>query len=171
MEIVLLINSFGFIGGFFISQCNIKYEIRKMIKSGNQVGPGEKLKFSKDEFYSEKSKIKHIGEDEFIYSGRYYDIIHYEILNDSITLWCLNDKDEEKLIANFQENIKNHLNTDSPANKTRKADILKIFMFEATPHQTEEIFHIRHAGQLNNIFQSSLISIKLDIPSPPPKYC
>ena len=62
---------------------------------------------------------------EFKYKENIYDVVRKNTDNNGNTYYyCINDKQEEKLFADLDTHIKNHIATNSPQNKGSK-DIVK----------------------------------------------
>lgn len=119
---------------------------------------------------TEDSRYFHrIDKGEFRYKGKMYDIVKEVKTNDSVIFYCINDKKEEQLLSQFSDQIKNSLGSDSPIGKMMKKlinySLNDLFFFLTNHHFIPNSFNI------NNIFLSiSVKSLKIDIPSPPPKF-
>jgi hypothetical protein len=119
---------------------------------------------------SEFSRYFHrIDKGEFRYKGKMYDIVKEVKTNESVIFYCINDKKEEQLLSQFSEQIKNSIGSDSPIGKMMKKlinySLNDLFCF------INNLLYIPNYINIINFCQSiTLNSLKIDIPSPPPKY-
>jgi hypothetical protein len=66
------------------------------------------LIFSKSDLNSAIPSIHRLDEKEFIYKGRFYDIVKEEVVGDKVYFHCIHDKTEGFLNFLFVKNFKNH---------------------------------------------------------------
>ncbi|MBI5326289.1 MAG: hypothetical protein HZB41_13625 [Ignavibacteriae bacterium] len=92
----------GFCFVFVLVQKSHRKYIKNIIRK--ELTQTEILKFSKYDLNSKKIHIVYVKEDEIRYNNSMYDIVSVKETTDSIYINCINDKEEEKLIANYLDN-------------------------------------------------------------------
>lgn len=110
----LLFNIFGYYFTFQIIQQGYKKQFRKHISCSANSENTEILVISDAEIRQHNSPFKWMEEDEFRYYGKMYDIVKSEKKGDQNIFYCVNDKNEEKLMARFENYLKHHDGTDFP---------------------------------------------------------
>ena len=109
----LLINSGLFINTYYSELNLIKERAKEKISlliPGTCDGKTILLKISKKEL-SDRTMYVEINDDEFFYKGNLYDVISKQDSNDTLTVYCLRDLDEEdfhKSISGFFDTHKDY---------------------------------------------------------------
>jgi hypothetical protein len=85
-------------------QKGIKKEMKKLIFSQIPTSQMETFIFPLDKDECLKRGIVFIEDWEFRYKGMMYDIVKSERVGDKIKYYCVNDKNEERLIDTFAKN-------------------------------------------------------------------
>ena len=92
---MLLYNLIGYFAAFHL----IKSEWRSYVHKQLFHLAGEKsmitFAFSKQEF--------DISQGEFVKNSRFYDVVKYEIVGDSLKIYCFDDSTETQLVSQFQD--------------------------------------------------------------------
>lgn len=105
----------GYYLWFRIEQSHIKNEIKKEVKEGLN---NEDLVVITVPF-NDESSIEWVEKDkEFIYHGEMYDVVKTRSDGRIKQYFCINDKKEEKLIADFCNKDNTHRKTENKAAKT-----------------------------------------------------
>lgn len=110
----LLFNIFGYFFTFRIIQKGYKKQFRKHISSNANEENTEILVISDAVIQQRNSPFKWMEEDEFRYYGKMYDIVKSEKKGDQNIFYCVNDKNEEKLMARFENYLKHHTDSNLP---------------------------------------------------------
>jgi len=90
----------GYYFVFKVNQSIIQSEIRTMIHSGFDKELIILIKINNNESNRNFIMLDH---DEFSYCGRYFDIVKESIKGNMTWYYCVNDKQEERLIAGFEK--------------------------------------------------------------------
>lgn len=96
---LFLFNTMGYFFVFRINQSFIRSEVKGIIKAGCLKANYTLLKISNPKSNPDFKKTE---KDEFLYLGRMYDIVREWTKDDTTYFYCINDKQEEQLIAGFQ---------------------------------------------------------------------
>jgi hypothetical protein len=158
--------SFGNILLFNSIRQEIRYEIKKLIKSGDK-SRVEIITISKIKL-SNPSIFKKVKINEFIYLNKLYDVVSSVSTKDSIIYHCINDTKEEKLIMNFlSESIYDLLNGNFN-DRLPKFNNLKLIFLDRISHI---IINLVNSFQNINFYDTkeTLKFIYYKIPTPPPK--
>lgn len=110
----LLFNVFGYYFTFIIIQKGYKKQFRKHISYNTSTENTEILIISDAEIHQHNSPFKWMEEDEFRYHGKMYDIVKSEKQGDNNIFHCVNDKNEEKLLARYENYLKHHTDSNAP---------------------------------------------------------
>jgi hypothetical protein len=113
--LILLFNISGHFATFKIAQRSIKKELKRKIK--NRVPETELAVFTFSTSDLNKLDWEEKGK-EFWLNGNLYDIVKKQETADSITLHCINDRQEKELFANLEELINRQMNSDAQSNNT-----------------------------------------------------
>lgn len=106
---------------------------------------------------------------EFLLYGELYDVAKIKMVNGKTLLYCLNDKNEEKLLHEFAKAIKSATN-NSDNNKNTKSNykfqLSDYYFFKATE---KAAVIITSAVCQHLFFISSLTSSVKEVNAPPPR--
>jgi hypothetical protein len=100
---IFLFNTMGYYFVFKVNQSMIQSEIRGMIRSGLH---HSKYTLVKVDHPESNPQFKILDHNEFTYCGQLYDIVCQTVKGNTTWFYCLNDRQEERLIAGFQ-NVQN----------------------------------------------------------------
>lgn len=115
-----------------------------------------------------KSSIRWKNEGEFWYNGNLFDLVKQKTFNDTVYYYCINDKQEEKLYANLNEQIRNNSEQQNAAKSLAKIISQKselVYFICRTEQKTENNVQIINYQELLSLYKSLVISPL----SPPPK--
>ncbi len=101
---------------------------------------------------------------EFKYKGDMYDIVRMSGHRNSVTYTCLRDKDEKKLIADFQNLLKKNLENEGKTKNNQPNELSKYNFSVSTIVQPE--YKLAEFSITDPDFYKSL---NIEIISPPPK--
>jgi hypothetical protein len=96
---IFLFNTMGYYFVFKVNQSIIQAEIRGMIRSGVHHTSYTLVKVDHPEA---NPKFKMLDHNEFTYCGQLYDIVCQTVKGNTTWFYCLNDRQEEKLISGFE---------------------------------------------------------------------
>lgn len=95
---LFLFNTFGYYIVFSYTRHIVRSEMRSLAKAGYFKESGLTIKITDP---LRDPAFKRLNRNEFIYDGALYDIISECVSGNTVTFYCINDKKEEKLIAQF----------------------------------------------------------------------
>ncbi len=134
----LLFNIFGYYFTIQIIQKGYKKQFRKHIRYNANDENTEMLVISDAIIQQRNSPFKWMEEDEFRYYGKMYDIVKSEKQGDTNIFYCVNDKNEEKLLARFENYLKHHADPNLPFQQ-KSHRILVHIIKEAIPEHLKII--------------------------------
>jgi hypothetical protein len=95
---LFLFNTFGYYIVFNYTRHIVRSEMRSLAKAGYFKESGITLKIANPLL---DPGFRRINRNEFAYHGMLYDIISESVSGNIVTFKCINDRKEEKLIAQF----------------------------------------------------------------------
>ncbi len=101
---------------------------------------------------------------EFRYNNQMYDVLKSEISNGKAVYYCVKDKDEKELEANFEKLLKKNQENDGKTKIRAQKELSKYF-----PVAEIEIPSAQKTDSFNFCAVSLYKSLKKDILSPPPE--
>jgi hypothetical protein len=166
IALLFLFNIMGYYFVFSYNQNLVRIEMKRCIKAGYFADSYIVLKISNP---SINPDFKRIDKGEFRYKDKLYDIVSETKTGNITTFRCINDKNEEKLLAGFHHTFELASSQNNPA-KARHAQamlyhVIKLALPEnhlKTPSIVPtEISFINPIHLLSSVFYSPA--------SPPPK--
>ncbi len=164
---IFLFNTMGYFVAFKVAQYQIKSDIISEINMGIPTSAESIITISKNDL----AKIEwQENEKEMIYEGKRYDIVKTKEDKNSITYYCINDKQEETLFANLDDHINTHVITNKPIKnnspKNLVNDVVKIFF------TNQQQFNFKTSVNTISFFQikEDYISASIKTNSPPPRF-
>ncbi len=163
---LFLLNSFGYYFIFSYNQGVLRNEMRSLIRVGYFKDHNEKLIITNP---SSNPDFKWAEKGEFRYKGKLYDLISMEVTGTTVVFNCINDKNEELLIARHDQfrNLFTGMNSPERTKNNQamhnlliKQALLKLFLIQSPENSSQVIFFIP-AKHLNSII--------LPPASPPPR--
>jgi hypothetical protein len=110
-----LFNTMGYYFVYKVNQSIIQSEIRNIIRSGIHE---EMYILVKVEHPADNPDFRLLDHNEFSYCGKLYDIASETVKENVTWYYCINDKQEERLIAGF-EKIQDLNPVSGPSDKTK----------------------------------------------------
>jgi hypothetical protein len=104
----------GFVGYFELSRWQIKKDIKQSIKQGVPISDLTVFTFSTKEL----DQLTWVEDHEFKFKGRMYDVVSTKNERYKTKLYCIHDKQEEKLFVGLGDAVSQKLN------KTKSGKIL-----------------------------------------------
>lgn len=124
MLIVVIYNMTGIFIVFKIEQYHIRKDIKHQIKAGIPKDELHFFSFSQNEY----EQLEWIRPDiEFRLGNNMFDIVRVENFQDSIQLYCVNDKEEAILFAQLDEMIRKKMEQESNTSDSPLSKVVKIF--------------------------------------------
>jgi hypothetical protein len=114
------------------------------------------------------SDFRFTEEGEFIYKGRYYDIVRQRSEGNNTIFYCINDTNEEKLFDGLNEHIKQNTEQNLPQ-KNRTASLLKNIIKESIPNNSTFLLCEQECFNVCFFYSSFLKEQFIAVLSPPPK--
>lgn len=106
--VVMFLNLFGAPVLFVFMQKKIKKEMKNLVLSQVDTSRLHIFTFPADKISCEKAGVVFIHDKEFRFNGMMFDVVRSEKQGDSIKYYCVNDKQEEELIAAFARHNKSN---------------------------------------------------------------
>lgn len=141
--------------------------MKKKIKAGLDFSELQCIEFTHQEFESIKWEKEN---KEFIYQNKFYDIVKSEVqLNGNIKLYCIDDKQESKLFAALDYEVKK--NTDiEKSGKPGAKKILKLIKINASMLEHEDATPLLGINFPLKEYQYPNYTYFQLIQTPPPQY-
>jgi hypothetical protein len=162
---IFLHNAIGVGVIFKLQQQQVRREIKRQLR--RRVADNELRCFNLS-----KSDYRQLNwvrlDDEFQLEHEMFDVVRKEQKNDSVFLFCINDKQEARLFAGLAEIFKRSADSNAPAKRAAK----KLFKFFTTVYlkaKDESVFNEHQFSKLNSRYCSFYSSPPLIIESPPPQ--
>ncbi len=159
--VIFVYSIIGYYPIFILMQNSVKEEMKERIK--NVIPSEEMIIFN----FNETDYMDLVWEDdnEFRYKGDMYDVIRIvKSENNNIRVYCIDDKKETKLLADFEKQTQNN-STDGQ----QKQNIVKLFTsFYLLVKESNSFIPDKLVLSAFD-FKKSFISFIGDIPAPPPK--
>lgn len=152
---------------FKIEQTQVRKEIKHQIKSGLRENDLHLFVYSKKEF----EQFDWVRKDlEFELNNEMFDIVRSENKDDTVLLYCVNDKEETLLFAQLDEMIRKKMEQESSSSQNSSRKLVKFFkFFNCILPQFENKYQSEEADQ--NTFSeliSHYLSPYIKVSSPPP---
>lgn len=163
---IFLFNIVGYFIAFKVVQHQVRSEVKTAIKqtlTANQLTVIEIHKTEQNQLiWEEKNK-------EFYYKGELYDIVKTEEKTESITYYCINDKQEEQLFEHLEEHVNNYISDNHLSNKNgskkNHPDSIKLYLSNVLSPTLE----ITDNTAIFNTYPLFYTSACVEISSPPPE--
>jgi hypothetical protein len=133
----------------------------------NDYMPIEDLELIKINLNSINESFERVEDREFTLNGKMYDIYQEYVSNDTLYLYCVNDENEDMMHSAFASFINSKKN-DTP--NSAISNIIKIFITIALVPNIEKDILYNTNKNISFTFLTSLNSIIIEIPSPPPRF-
>lgn len=158
--------------GYFIAFKSVQYQIKKEIKAEikKKINPYELTTIVIDK--TQINKIDWLEEgEEMYYKGNLYDIVRHTKNATSITYYCINDEQEEKLFANLEEHIATHIAANKPiknqASKKLSNNVIKLYFSKEQSFKFNSFMLNQPPFYSINLFYKSAL---IETDSPPPEF-
>ncbi len=166
--LLLGFQSAGFLLIFKVQQLLIRREMKAQIKAGIPDDQLVLLRFPKTGEADFSRPHWLIGEKEFRYQGKMYDVVRRLESGDTTFYYCIPDEKESRLFANLDEQVRNSMNQD-PQRKKQNESLQRSFsQYLCTGYQDFPL--LKREKEIE--FSAYLFRLKtwIDPPStPPPK--
>ena len=165
----LFLNSGGFIIIFYQAQHSVKTKILFDIRKGSI--PADKLvKFIivKNQLHKNVDGIIWKEENEFVHNGMLYDVVKKVENSGRITLFCINDLTEEKIINNFNDEISD-LASGKLSHSKYRTSLLNIIS-QALFLNAFDLPLTTNKQVLNSGYVPEILLVPIEIPFPPPRF-
>ncbi|MCX6154205.1 MAG: hypothetical protein NT007_08595 [Candidatus Kapabacteria bacterium] len=163
--LIYLVNIIGSISIFLFQQSRHRSEVWSQIKSKISSEEISVIHLSK----SEMAQALHFEDNtnEFYYKGELYDIIRTTETYDSLIIYCLNDKTEEKLKEKF---VKENSKTNENSNSQKRIE-LKLFNLIAQINNKIDLLYFYQTDNINVYIANFNYSTNFfpELQTPPPK--
>jgi len=165
--LLLLFDSFGYIFVYLELSSYFKKEAAGKINDFIPENELEIISFHKTKLLSTVSSLNFVKEKEIKINGTLYDIYKIEYRNDSVFIFCLNDKNENILEKAFTSYVDRKINDKTSRNPIHNIihNLIKVALAPATYCQSYYQSSIKFTTTIKDI----LPQFSKEIPSPPPK--
>lgn len=147
---------------------DVKEEMKSMINSLETADKIVLLKLPYSNGRVIDTSFNITSDNEFSYQGDMYDVVKNEIHDGYIFIYCINDTKEKYITTQLNNYIQDNI-TDEPFRQKKSEGIEKNLIKEFI---AKDIFVLGFPPLSTNVIfipQEILLSIKLDIDTPPPK--
>jgi hypothetical protein len=157
----LNIVAFHFI--FYFRQQAIKQEMRMAIRMQSHSEDESDFTFSQDDKKG-MAKLDWDGDDEFSYNGEMYDVIEKKVVNSTLIIRALADKDETDLVNKLGASQRDNDKSNKIAN-----ELFQILQTLFHNSKSTELVCIKPSTNNFYYFSVTLPSPVKKIPTPPPQ--
>jgi hypothetical protein len=127
------------------------------------------LKITDSEIQSENSAFKWMEENEFRYKGKMFDVISSEKQGNVNIFCCLNDKNEESLMAQYEGLVKHHTDTALPY-KQKSLHLFQQIVKEAATEKRSPMMLFAGVSRVSTHYIFSLTTFIILPSELPPKH-
>lgn len=113
------LSQYGHLALFKIIQHDIKKEIRTKIKNGIDSEYLFLIKLPVKKCKNDNPDLKWKGDDELWYKDNLYDVVKSHVKNDTLNVYCVNDKMEEELLASLGKVLNNSQKHNNLSKRSR----------------------------------------------------
>jgi hypothetical protein len=160
---LITFNAGGYFFIYFQLENKFKEIAKQNIKEYISINELEKIILNtKSDFID----YERISENEILYHGKIYDIHSEEIRNDTIIIYCLNDKNEDILRNAFTKYLNNQ-NSDDDISSV--SNIIKILITLALEPNIDKYNQNQFHDNFSLFFYVIYQKTNIEIPSPPPR--
>ena len=163
---VFLLNTMWYYIVFKCNQCHIKNEMISQIRLGVFHPDIVLLKILRPE---QEHQFQRIEKNEFSYCGRLYDIVVERKCGDTTFFYCLHDKKEEMLLADFSILFRHQRHSGSSSKDNPIQALLHNLISQALIQNAAVPLHGQGKTCIFPELQSSLFPVYLVLEAPPPK--
>ncbi|MDJ1499078.1 hypothetical protein [Xanthocytophaga agilis] len=112
-------------------------------------------------------------EGEFVYRGKVYEKALQRIKNDTLFLYCVNNKQQEQVKKELSDYLMKYVIDSKQETKKHAHELNKVY--EKSYYLLSEITSFKHLSVMQMLDFSSFInlfvsSVEVKIPTPPPRY-
>jgi hypothetical protein len=164
----ILFNITGYYFTFLIIRQGYKRDFINYLKFEKDSKAVMTLRITDEEICSVNSEFKWMEDNEFKYQGKMYDVISSEKQGNMNIFRCLNDKNEEKLIAKYEVIMKNHTQSGLPY-KQKSNQLLRQIVKEAALDAVRNDVFLTSFNKITYRYSYSLSTFISPVPKKPPK--
>jgi hypothetical protein len=147
--VIFLFNMMGYYFVFSYNQHFVRNEMKGLIKSGYFEGLSIALKISNP---ASNNDFRRVSKGEFEYKGMLYDIVSEKKEGNFTIFRCINDKNEEKLLAGFHQYFELSYSQNNPVK---------------AKHALALLYHVIKLALLDNHWnQSPVVPIEISFLNP-----
>jgi hypothetical protein len=173
LSIILLLVFVYNIAGFFVIFKLQQYSAEKAMKTfirKNMSNAGlEKVVVPNAEITSGSSDFRFQDDnEEFFYKGKLYDIVRTTNDGNSTVFYCINDKNEERVYAMFNEHIQQNTDQNVPI-RSNTATLVKGMIKDAIPHLPTDMIVSSSMRIVFGEMHFCLLQQFIPVYSPPPE--
>jgi hypothetical protein len=166
---VFVYNMAGFLIVFKVEQYAGKSAMKEYVKNNIANSELEKVVISNAAIASTTSGFRYLdNNEEFYYNGRLYDIARSGSDGVNTVFYCINDKNEERILANIDEHFQRNTDQNLPG-KSQSSKLIKGMIKDYIPQKQSTLHKLTGT---NILFQDShqyFIEQYISVFTPPPK--
>jgi hypothetical protein len=163
---LFLFNLFGYYFIFSYEKHLLQHEMKSLIRSRQFEGPCVTIEVVNP---GKNQDYQRINREEFIFRGNLYDIVSEQQVGNLLILRCINDRQEEKLIAGYHQYLEFMSVNDNPAKVKHLTALLHHVLTIALPVSPDAYLPAPSSEISYFEFPCSFPSV-LPSPSPPPPW-
>lgn len=104
--------------------------------------------------------------DEFVFHGKWYDVLTVEYKHDSIFILAIEDGNDQQLAAAWKQ-----LNQHDSSSGSQKSTVAKFFNIYFSDALVYTLYHSKESNILHQYFHCNIASLPMDVPEQPPGDC
>jgi hypothetical protein len=162
----ILFNISGYYFAFLIIRQGYKHDFICHLKLDKDNEAVLTFRIADDEIESANSTFKWMEENEFRYQGKMYDVISSEKQGNINIFRCLNDKNEETLMAKYEGLVKHHTDMSLPYKQKSSQLFQQIVKEAATEKRNTLLLFVRFNKIITNysFSQTTFITLPYELP-------
>ncbi len=168
--IILLHNMLGYYFLMVLKEAEINRNLSLNLQSGD-IPDNELLVFPVpiDFYHQPDRKGFEAVEGEFRFEGKFYKMVKQKLENDTLFVYCYNNKEKQKIFSDVSEHTKDNL-AGANRQEDKKTGLHLLLIKEYLQNHIGDFsFSLYQSGKLYYLpFQEKQYSIPFDITSPPP---
>jgi hypothetical protein len=171
---LLLYHTIGYFLFFQLRHSHIRKELRQVIETKTHPEQDWVVIAVPITLYHQLDRDFEIAEGEFSYQGKVYEKAMQRVRNDTLFVYCVNNRKQEKVKADLSEHLKTHV-ADVGGAVPKKSESLQksfskpyylpqeIFCFNWTQPTPVQEFNVTITGHFD--------SLVAEVSTPPPRLC
>jgi hypothetical protein len=167
--LVFTYNMAGFFVVFKLQQLTAKDEMKAFIKNNHANTDLEKIIVPDSEISSGANDFRYLDDNkEFSYQGKLYDIFRTASDGCNTVFYCVNDKNEELILAKYKEQLQRNNDQNVPC-RSQTGKLVKIMIKDYLPHYVPVLAALSASTISFNTSPFKVINQVTAVFTPPPE--